>query len=323
MIKIGGLNMRFSGLKDDEKGYLKHLNERLQHVSEFIRKNVELEVIIRRDADPADAERRFAGATDAMHLFPFGLPPKWTAGSLGSTVAFKTQSYNSYIFVDPSSRKVEYLGIPSTFLLRYAVFDAINLAADASVIHASAISFDNTLFLLVGARTSGKTTLTHCLLKNGGKLLSEDFTLVSNDGRVYPFNRESMTWPETLRTFGIPDAAVTNWLGKHLVDLSQVYAMDTVPKSPSAMIECAISKDGCYLMEDKPISDIVTPGMIFADRAWLNPLFGHDIAEWAGRKRAHILSFRVPSARFDFGYDPAKAWASVGAWTRSAIDGRR
>ena len=88
-------------------------------------------------------------------------------------------------------------------LLNYPLA-CIMLQRNMFVLHASAVEFENKTYLFAGQSLCGKSTLAACLIKNGGKLITEDTAIIRiREGKAliapsYPMIKISTTVNEEL-----------------------------------------------------------------------------------------------------------------------------
>lgn len=62
-------------------------------------------------------------------------------------------------------------------------------AADLIFVHAAVVAIDGRAILLPGRSTCGKTTLTAALLRAGAVYGSDEYAVLSSDGKVHPYPR--------------------------------------------------------------------------------------------------------------------------------------
>lgn len=82
-------------------------------------------------------------------------------------------------------------------LERRVHFYLANHCQDVVFVHAGAVALGGQVILIPGSSYSGKSTLTHSLVRAGAEYFSDEYAVVDRLGRVHPFPR-----PIALRTEG-------------------------------------------------------------------------------------------------------------------------
>lgn len=71
------------------------------------------------------------------------------------------------------------------------------------VLHGTALESQGQAILLLGHPASGKSTLAWCLLQRGWRLLSSEFSVVDEEGLIWPGLQQLKLWDDAARQLGV------------------------------------------------------------------------------------------------------------------------
>lgn len=203
---------------------------------------------------------------DALERYILPPLPRDNASRLGSSVHLRVDRVDGGCYrltVD----SVEVLSTTDTAELILGVLKAIDEAVvyrlqSLKAVHAGAVVFENRAILIPGSTHAGKSSIVAELLRRGATLLSDEYALIDEAGRVHSYPRPMLLRDSCMRQSPVLPAELGSDYVKNPVSVGWILALEYRHSSDWSVQEVPQSEALMILLRNTPHSMAESPAMV-------------------------------------------------------------